>query len=70
MSAEPVSVLSKISDIVITENEFTPDGEKTPVRYKRLVAVVAFDGVEEEIEFTASQGKLAYRLLQQADDVN
>jgi len=68
--AEPVSVLNKLSDVVIAEREFTPDGEKTPIKYKRLVAIVEFDGVAEELEFTPTAGKLALRLLQQADDVN
>jgi len=66
---EPVSVLSKVTDLVITENEFKAD-DGSLVRYKRLVAVVEYDGVSEEVEFTPSQGKLALRLLQLADEQN
>lgn len=66
---EPISVLSKVTDLVITENEFKAD-DGNVVRYKRLVAVVEYDGVSEEVEFTPSQGKLALRLLQLADEQN
>jgi len=66
---DPVSILTKVSDLLIVEKSFQDDKNQT-VTYKRLVAVVEFDGVSEELEFTPSQGKLALRLLQQADDVN
>lgn len=70
MATEPVSVLQKVTDLVIAEKQFTPDGESKPVTYKRLLVLVEFDGVTEELEFVPSdsQGKLAYRILALADD--
>lgn len=66
MASEPISVFNKIADVVVAEKSFTDDkGQK--VNYQRLLVVVDFDGTSEEIEFTPSQGKLAYRLLQMAD---
>lgn len=67
--AEPVSVLNKVSELTISDFEFKGDDGNT-VKYKRLILVVEYDGVSEEIEFAPSQGKLAYRLLQLADDQN
>lgn len=67
MATEPVSVLEKITDALVVENEFKAD-DGSNVKYKRLVLVVEYDGVSEEVEFTPSQGKLALRLLQLADD--
>jgi len=67
MASEPVSVLDKVSDLIIVENEFKAD-DGSNVKYKRLVVVVEYEGVSEEVEFTPSQGKLALRLLQLADD--
>lgn len=68
MAFEPVSVLDKVTDLLIVENEFTPEGQNTAIKYKRLVAVVEYDGVSEEVVFEPSAGKLALRLLQLADD--
>lgn len=68
MATEPISVLDKITDALIVENEFTPEGENQPIKYKRLIIVVEYDGVSEEVVFEPSQGKLALRLLQLADD--
>lgn len=68
MAADPISVLDKITDALIVENEFTPEGESQPIKYKRLVIVVEYDGVSEEVVFEPSQGKLALRLLQLADE--
>lgn len=62
-----VSVLAKVTDLLIVDNEFKAD-DGNIVKYKRLVAIVEYDGVSEEVEFTPSQGKLALRLLQLADD--
>jgi len=62
-----VSVLGKVTDLLIVDRQFKDDNG-ADVKYKRLVAVVEYDGVSEEIEFAPSQGKLAYRLLQLADD--
>lgn len=64
---EPVSVKQKLVDVVVAEREFKAD-DGNLVKYQRLVAVVEYEGVIEEIEFTPSQGKLALRLIQLADD--
>lgn len=70
--AQPNSVFKKINDVVISEQSFVPEGQKEAIKYKRLIIAVEFDGVIEELEFVPSdsQGKLAYRILALADDVN
>lgn len=70
--SQAISVINKLTDAVIANMQFTDEQTGKAVNYKRLVIAVEFDGVTEELEFqpSSSQGKLAYRILQLADDVD
>lgn len=69
-TAQPVSVLDKLQDVLIVENEIQGDNGQ-PVKYKRLHLVVEFEGVTETIEaqITKGEGRSGYRLIQLADEV-
>jgi len=64
------SILSKLKDVLVTDNEFTNDENGEIVEYKTLTLVVEFDGEEEEIvaKVSKNEGKSAYRLLKLADE--
>lgn len=70
-TAQPVSILGKLSDVLIVENEIQGDNG-SPVKYKRIHLVIEFEGVTETVEaqITKREGNSGYRLITLADDVD
>lgn len=70
-SAEPYSIIDKLTDVTIEDREFTDRESGEIIEYKRIVLHVVLDGEPEIVEATVAkaEGKSAYKVLRLADKV-
>lgn len=64
----PVDIKDKVVSLEIRSYEFTNEDNGELVEYKRVVATVLLDGIEEEYELKAKT-KDVYTLLRLADSL-
>lgn len=65
--AQAVDVLQKVKGLEIVEDEFTPDGETKPIRYRKAYLTITARGEDYRIPL---QMEKAYLLaLELAEDV-
>lgn len=64
------SILNKLADAVIVDQEFTDTETGEIIKYKTVELTIEFDGEPEVIvaRLSKSEGKAAYRLITLADE--
>lgn len=68
---EPVSILGKLADVTIQDNQFTNTETGEIIEYKRVVLHLIIDGEDEKVELVPAkaEGKSAYKVLKLADEI-
>lgn len=68
--SEPISVINKLTDVLVDQKSFTNTDNGEIVEYTRLTLQVETpDGEIEQVEFKSAEGKAAYTVLKMAKTV-